>query len=341
MEYCIEVKKSMAEEVKKLLIDRRIFDRKRKILAMDDWVEIPILRKDLGLGEIKGEIKEQKNPIYLKKKPIDEIMAILSNKLSKKEIKLIPTKWEKLGDVLIMKIPDAIRKKEKIISAAYAKVLRCRVVLEDCGIFGKERKPKMRHLYGDQNSETIHIENGIKFAMDPMKVMFSSGNMDERRRMAYISNANETVIDLFAGIGYFSIPMAFYSGPHIYACEINPTAFEYLKENISLNRLEDKITPLLGDCRRVAPKGIADRVIMGYLDAKNFLPTAIEALNGGGIIHYHEVCPNVLPERPIANIKMAANQLNKRAKLLNYRKVKSYSPGVSHIVIDVKINQKV
>jgi len=34
--------------------------------------------------------------------------------------------------------------------------------------------------------------------------MFSSGNMDERIRMSMISDKNEVVVDLFAGIGYFN-----------------------------------------------------------------------------------------------------------------------------------------
>lgn len=270
-------------------------------------------------------------------KPIDEIEEMLPE-LSKEERRKLPKKWEKLGDVLVIKIPDELRGKEKTIARAYAKALKCREVLEDRGIYGKERKPKMLHLYGNGKTETVHMENGIKFKMDVSKVMFSSGNIDERQRMAHISNEKEVVVDLFAGIGYFSIPMAVYSSPRIYACEINPIAFNYLKENIKLNGIEDRVKPLLGNCNEVAPRKIADRVIMGYLDAKDFLPIGIQSLNGKGIIHYHEACPNkLLPKRLFRNLERAIDSFNKRAKILNYKKIKSYAPGVSHIVADVKI----
>ena len=76
----------------------------------------------------------------------------------------------------------------------------------------------------------------------------------------------EIVVDMFAGIGYFSIPMAVHSKPEkIVSIEINPESFNYLKENLRLNRVEDIISPVLGDCSTAAPEGIADRVIMGYM----------------------------------------------------------------------------
>ena len=93
-------------------------------------------------------------------------------------------------------------------------------------------------IYGSPNTETIHEENKIKYLLDPQQVMFSSGNMDERIRMATVSNEKETVVDLFAGIGYFTLPIAVHSHSHqIIACELNPVAFQYLEKNCQLNHV--------------------------------------------------------------------------------------------------------
>lgn len=277
-----------------------------------------------------------------RKKPLQEIKENLSGVIPSHLSNLIPRKWEKVGDILILRISDELRVFSKELAGVYADVLGCRTVLEDlCGIIGEYREPNVQLLHGDPNTETVHVENGVKYKLDASKIMFSSGNIKERIHMAKISNKNEVVVDLFAGIGYFSLPIALYSEPRrVYACEKNPIAYDYLCQNIVLNGITNIVNPLQGDNRQVAPKGIADRVIMGYLqDTHIFLPTAIQTLKGeGGIIHYHEVCPDkLMPDRHIRYVKRAAEAENKEMVVLNQRKVKSYAPGVSHVVVDVRI----
>ncbi len=140
--------------------------------------------------------------------------------------------------------------------------------------------------------------------------MFSSGNMDERIRMAKISNNSEIVIDLFAGIGYFTLPIAVYSKPKkIFACEKNRISYNYLCENIVLNNVIDIVEPLRGDNRKVAPKNVADRIIMGYIgDTNKFLTTAFECLKDyQGTIHYHEKYPEkIVPDKPLIQIQKIA-----------------------------------
>ncbi|MDR0911624.1 MAG: class I SAM-dependent methyltransferase family protein, partial [Methanobrevibacter sp.] len=81
-----------------------------------------------------------------------------------------------------------------------------------------------------------------------------------------------------------------------------------------------------------------DRIIMGYVKTTHhFLEIAINRLQKGGIIHYHETCPNdLINTRPLKRIKEIA--IDREVKLMNIKKIKSYSPGVSHIVVDVEIN---
>jgi len=205
-------------------------------------------------------------------------------------------------------------------------------------INGPKREPDVEIVIGD-DTETIHRENHCFFKLDVARVMWSKGNTTERQRIGKIVKDGETVVDMFAGIGYFSIPMAVHSDPEkIYSIEINPISYGYLKENIVLNKVERVIKPIFGDCREVAPKGVADRVLMGYIgNTHEFLDTAMEIVKPGGIIHYHESVPDILKfERPLQRIVDAAK--SREVEILKKRIIKKYSPGVYHVVIDAKIN---
>jgi tRNA wybutosine-synthesizing protein 2 len=277
--------------------------------------------------------------------PFDKIKKLLSKEIPSELLGKIPEKWEKIGDVVTIKLPAELSRYENKIGEKYAEILKCKTALRDIsGISGVYREPNVKIIYGNKKTETIHVENSIRYKLDPKKIMFSSGNMDERIRMAKISNKNETVVDLFAGIGYFTLPMAVYSKPKkIFACEINPVAYKYLCENIVLNNVTSIVEPLLGDNKETAPKNIADRIVMGYIDdTHKFLPTAIDCLkNKTGIIHYHEVCPDKLfPDRPLKHINKASEKNDRKADLLKYKHIKSYAPGVSHYVLDIKIGEK-
>lgn len=277
----------------------------------------------------------------MRKTPYDVIRERLSGALPNGVLYLLPKKWEKLGDVLVIKFPKELKNYEVEVAKVYAEVLGCKSVIKDVGgIEGELRTPKFELIYGDKNTETVHIENGIRFKFDPLRIMFSSGNKDERIRMSRVAQKNETIVDMFAGIGYFSIPMAVYSRPRkIYAIEKNPLAFRYLKENIVLNHVTDIIEPLLGDNRKITPRRVADRVVMGYLkDTYLYLPYAIESLKGEGIIHYHEICPNeLIPNRPLRRLRECADKYGMKVEVMDIRRVKSYAPGVSHIVVDARL----
>ena len=204
-------------------------------------------------------------------------------------------------------------------------------------IQGTKREPVYNILYGNE-TETVHKENGCLFKLDLSKVMWSKGNNNERLRIAKLVEDDEVVLDMFAGIGYFSIPIGVHSNAkHIYSIEINPNSYFYLCENIKLNKL-DNITPILGDCMVHAPKYKADRIVMGYVKTTHhYLNVAINSLNEGGILHYHETVPEKLMNtRPLERIISQAG--NREVELLKLNKIKKYAPGVEHVVLDVKID---
>jgi len=240
-------------------------------------------------------------------------------------------KWKQIGDIIILN--KEIEKPEKFL-----KMRGIKTVLKIERIKGKTRKPEVKILAGEE-TETIHKENKCLFKLDAANIMWSKGNTYERMRIPKLIKDGETIVDMFAGIGYFSIPIAVHANPKkVYAIEINPTAYQYLKENIKLNKVQDKIKPILGDSKIIAPKLNADRILMGYVvKTHHYLDPALKCLKKGGILHYHETAPDKIKfKRPIRRIKKAANP--RKVTILNKRIIKKYSPGVWHVVIDAKID---
>lgn len=244
-------------------------------------------------------------------------------------------KWKKIGNILILDNKFTVQsdKQLKELSDKH----KVKTVMKVDHIHGTKREPVIKLLYGE-DTETINNENGCLFKLDLKKVMWSKGNNNERIRIAKLVEDNETIIDMFAGIGYFSIPIGVHSNAkQVYSIEINPNSFHYLKENIKLNKINN-IIPLLGDCMDITPEYSADRIIMGYVKTTHhYLKTAIDSLNKGGVIHYHETVPEKLMDtRPINRIKEVAG--DRSVEFLKLNKVKKYSPGVFHVVCDARIN---
>lgn len=242
-------------------------------------------------------------------------------------------KGKLIGDILVVKKePENI---EELIKLPYINR-----IVKLGHIHGQKREPEIEMIYGE-GTKTIHKENYCKYAIDVAKVMWSKGNTGERLRMSKLPKNNETIIDMFAGIGYFTIPMAVHSKPKkIYAIEINPNSYNLLCENIKLNKVEDIVEPILGDCNLQEFNHIADRIMMGYIGTTHhYLDSAMDYLKEGGIIHYHESTPEpILFTRPVERVKLAAKKQNRKIEVLNKRTIKKYSPGVYHTVVDIKVN---
>jgi len=336
----ISVPRGKAEEVREELASYRLVDKSRAILDRDDRILIPLLRSpSVGFAEEHGaemvefDFPERKAP---KVDPIDSIRRIA--RIPDCLRRSLPDKWEMLGDVVIIRLGDELEPFKKEIGEAYAAVLDAKAVLREVGaISGEFREPATQLLFGT-DTETTHIENRIQFRLDAAKTMFSSGNEEERLRMATIRCDCETVIDMFAGIGYFSIPLAVYQKPKtVIACEINPVAYRYLTENVLLNKVKGVVTPVLCDNRDLQGESVADRIMMGYVKTTHeFLSTAVRLIKSGGTIHYHETCPNeLLPDRPVRRLRAAVP--GGSVEVLRSKEIKSYAPGVSHVVVDARI----
>ena len=190
---------------------------------------------------------------------------------------------------------------------------------------GEERIPDSELVYGSAG-EVIHREQGFMFVLDPSRVMFSQGNRDEKVRMAALARPGERVADMFAGIGYFSIPMAS-TGAFVHAMEINPVAYGYLVKNISLNHLEAFLNPECGDCRSLL-SGEYDRIVMGHFSSGDMIPEALQHVHPGSEMHIHS--SGKVPPDIRGAIKQAGYDPTIRT-----RTVKKTGPGTWHFVQDV------
>ncbi|MFQ5888211.1 MAG: class I SAM-dependent methyltransferase family protein [Candidatus Hydrothermarchaeales archaeon] len=281
----------------------------------------------------EGERKPVRRHLSLKR-----LRDALVGELSSGELKLI-TGWELLGDIVILELPGELEDKKFLIGEKVLELHpKAQSVMNRVEIKGVYREPKVELIAGTK-TETLHKENGCIFRVDPARVMFSFGNLEERMRMASISNEKEIVVDMFSGVGQFSIPVAKHSKPKaVYSVEKNPSAFDFLKENVRLNNLKN-MTPILGDCREVTPKNLADRVIMGYLfETHKYLPSAIDALKDGGMIHYHTTSHREDIEREEKTVEGIVQKKGRKVVSMENRVVKSYAPKIYHFVIDIGIS---
>ena len=231
--------------------------------------------------------------------------------------------YQKIGQVIILS-----KNNKELAKKLLEKIPNTKTVMYRKGwIKGEFRKPELIKLSGN-GTETIHKEYDCFFKLDVKEIMWSKGNMGERKRMIQTAKPGETIIDMFAGIGYFSIPIAVHSKvKKIYSIEKNPVSFNYLKENIKLNKITN-IDPIFGDCTKVEIKEKADRVLMGLLpSAKEFLPKALEFVKHGGIIHYHGI-DGEIP-------KKLKKDVEDYGKIIKKVKIKSWAPRKYHWVLDV------
>lgn len=314
------------------ILARGILDKKRKVLIKGSNIEIPVTGHAADY-----KIIIQESPEFYRNPP--DLTEFLEGEMAEEELNLLPRSWYILGHVMIVKIHPGLNRFARRIGEALLVIYpRCKTVLRDFGIEGQLREPVREMIAGDE-SETIHKENGVLFKLDAMKIMFSQGNLRERIRMGSLGKG-EVVVDMFAGIGYFTLPMAVHSQPSkVMAVELNPVAYRYLVENTRLNHVEHIVQPISGDCIQRTPKGEADRVVMGMVQITDrYLKTGIQALRPGGILHYHQTVPSwKFPDGAIMDVSKAAKALGRDAEILRCSRVKKYSPGVVHAVVDARL----
>jgi tRNA wybutosine-synthesizing protein 2 len=277
-----------------------------------------------------------------------KLKSSLKDILTETELDLLPRGFQLLGKVMILKLNPILFNKKIVIAQKCMELLPNikSVYLNKGKIEGTFRKPNnIEYVAGEDNSIVKHKEHDVIYSFDFTKIMFSQGNLSERKYLATLVKDGEIIIDMFAGIGYFSLPIGRHSKPsRIYSIELNPVAYNYLVENVKLNHLEDLIIPINGDCKKEVVKlsdsGIkAHRVIMGVFPApKKFIKEALlVARDDGTIYHYEGIIEKDNYIDLFDDFVKIAEVQGLRCKLLEKRFVKSYGPHLYHTVLDILI----
>ncbi len=216
------------------------------------------------------------------------------------------------------------------------------------GVEGPYRLRKHVLLAGEDRSETLYREHGCVFKVDINKVYISPSLNYEHYRIAKLVAPGETVLNMFAGAGLFSIIIARYAKPRkVYSIDINPYAYHYMVENVRLNHVEDVVEPILGDAGEVVNSRLtntSDRVLMPYPElALDYLDKALMALRDGrGWIHVYLHVKTAKGEHYLTKAEQLVAEKLASLGVRNYdisskRKIRNVGPRTHQVVVDIKI----
>ncbi len=352
---CLKSPKEEGEKVRKLLVKLNLLDVSVKIERNKDHLFFPLLKKPNSqemnkIGEIKGAeicFKTFKTPI---RKPKGFIES-LENEISFEKLSSLPHSFDIVGDIAIMEIPPEFSSSEKelIGNAILETHKNIHTVLAKFSKIGEAndvfRTRKFEHLAGEKKTTTVHKEFGCQYKIDLSKVYFSSRLSNEHNRVASQVKQGETIIDMFAGVGPFSILIGKkVDKVVIYSIDINSDAISCLKENVLINKVEKQVIPIHGDVRKIIPDslaGLANRVIMDLPKSSiEFVDVACLAIKPeGGVIHYYCFSQEPSPEeKAIREITSTVEFFGRNVvKVLECRKVKTVAPFTYQIVVDTLI----
>ena len=256
--------------------------------------------------------------------------------------------YEVVGNIAIIRMPVASENAQDIANAIMSIQRNVKTVLVQVSpVGGNFRLRSLKHVAGENKTSTIHRESGCLFSVDVEKCYFSPRLSYERLRVARLVKSSETVVNMFAGVGCFSILITKQANPvKVFSIDVNPVAIEFMQENIRLNRVYGTVVPLLGDSKAVISsrlQGVADRVLMPLPEkALEYLPAAVSALKpSGGWIHVHVFEHAAKTESPIEKVKLklteALASLSIDFEIPLIRVVRSTGPNWFQIVADVHL----
>ena len=363
------------QKFREILGDAKLFDKKRRVRASNDLVELPILRepdpdldtvlKNLASGPYDlitspATEKDEAEVRNLQEKLMIAVSGAVQFSLTSELKEEIPDSWEYYGDLLLLPVrsfrnPIWEDSLEEILDLICQIFRVTRVARKSSVVDDDFRSPKTDMMRGSSTQLVSRKENGITYHFDITKSMFCAGNISEKLRISRFDCRGETVVDLFAGIGYFTLPYLLHAkAAHVIACEWNPASVAALRFNLDHLGVAERCTVLEGDNREVCPHNIAHRVNLGLIpQSSSSWRTACEALRQtGGILHVHgnvECSKQDVKRRKmlswsedvresILHTLQEVKQKQFEGEILHTECVKSYSPRVFHLVVDLKFS---
>mgnify|MGYP006270223873 CR=1 FL=1 len=347
----IRVRKDLGEKALQKLRNINLLDQNLRIRMINDHLIAPILREPSTeeLEDLRKEFAEvviETTQFQTRKIKSKTVFDILSGRLPPYLLASLPKSIDIIGQVAIVEIPLELQEYKAQIGEAILEVNnKVHTALAKAGpISEKYRIREFEIIAGKGETVTTHKEFGCMYRMNITKVYFSPRLSFEHERVASQVKEGETVVDMFAGVGPFSILIAKRVGKvEVYAIDANQDAIRFLKENISLNKVQGKVTPILGDAKTVIKEkfvGKVDRAIMNLPEqALGFVESACMALKPtGGIIHYYSfaVEPDSLGKAK-GELEQAVLNARRKINFLNARTVKSTAPYQWQVAIDASV----
>ena len=275
------------------------------------------------------------------------LKELLQERLDRTELEKLSSSFDIIGTIAIIKIPESLASKRKLIADALIEEIRPvkSVFCQVSAIEGDYRLRKLELISGENSPITVYKEHGCTFKVDVINTYFSPRLSTERLRIAKLTEPNEVIVNMFGGVGTFSIIISRYNkSAKVYSIDSNPIAVDMCRQNIEINKLTGNVFPVLGDAEQEIHKGlkgIAKRVLMPLPEkAKDFVDAAVSSLeNGSGTIHYfcHVGADN--KKNAIQNGIMDTSESFSKFDhtIRNVRVVREVGPRFYQIVSDVMV----
>jgi len=279
------------------------------------------------------------------------LKSFLANKLKPNELMLLYKSYDIVGDIAVIRVPEALQQQSEIIAEAVMQTHKhVKSVWQQVGpVSGDLRLRELEWVAGERRTETVHREHGCLFKVDLRRCYFSPRLSHERMRIAKQVQHGEVIVNMFAGVGCYSIVIAKHSeASKVFSIDINPVAVQCMQENVELNKVRERVFPLEGDAKRIVEeklRNVADRVLMPLPErAYEYLDHAVLVLKpAGGWIHYYDFEHAGNGENPIEKVKMKVagklESLGVKFEMPFGRVVRHTGPNWYQVALDVKIFQ--
>jgi tRNA (guanine37-N1)-methyltransferase len=278
-----------------------------------------------------------------------DLRSELSGIIPSDLIGMVPHSFDIIGSkgraVAIIEVPPDLEPYGKVMGEALMRVQRNvkSVLSKGTERIGEYRVRNMVLLAGDRDTEVIHKESGCYFKVDPVTAYFSPRESTEREKISSQVSPGERVLVMFSGIGPFAICIAKRQPKaQCVAIELNPNAHKYCLENISLNKVGDRVSAVMGDVRQVCPTLVDrfDRVLMPLpMGAYEYLDIAIPMVKPGGTLYFYHWAQRDEPFSEGEKILLqTVRDLGRIAEVTERVKVSQYSPSAWKIRLSTKIS---
>ncbi len=348
---CIIIEKKNGEKLRQWLINHSLLNHEVKIQSEGDWLFLPLVKEldenlKQELLDVFDKIRFEQHSMEIKNyyKPRDLVSA-LTGCIPEKLIEYIPKSFDMIGDLIVVEIPEELIDYEKLIGETILKLHQSIVSVfkKIEPVKGDYRLRNLSLVAGKSSTHTIHKENKCIYELDIEKVYFSPRLVTEHSRVCNLVKDGELILDMFAGIGPFTVLIAKHRQVTIYAIDLNPDAIFYLARNVLANKVDDRVKIFEGDAKELLQSTIDekfDRIIMNLPSkAYQYLDIAIKSLRKNGILHYYQFVSE--EEYPDEIERYLEEEIEKNGrnleKLLNIRKVRAYAPHLWHIGVDLLI----